>query len=561
MPQKNSSNSQSNPSSNSMNNPLLTVTKTKTRTKTVVIAVAAIAILGSLAWAGLSLLQTGVCDSGPRQGQGCNSNRECKTPTAVCVKRSRLSDLAVQSVTFDPTTRAATVVIVNQGRTSTPPTTSSSLPEILVEWLSDLGTVGRFAVGIPQIRPGATQTYSDTAFFTPPSEATRLRLTVDFYSIEGPGQVLESDETNNVWLGDLPSLGSSGLSAVLSGSSPISNIITGGSENVPVLDIEFIATGEAFNVRKLRIKNNNAENSDGINNLRIRYTQPDGTTAQITGVLAGARVDFNGLNFYIPQDSRALLQVMVSTTPITTSGISGDTPQFILDVDENFEAIGNTSGRAITSVGSADIVGQEMVLRKTKPTVGLSLMSPAGASIPGLNEVLRFRASADSSGDVVLDTLTFKVIGTDNGSSGWNANGDASGNIDLVSSWSLYEAGDLTTQIENGDSDWTLFGMSPADGTLSGVETVGYARLALTSPRAITAGTSKTYILKVDTTGASSSADDAVRFDIIGENGSTNTTLSALNEFQWDEVGAGGVSDINGSLVRMLPVIGNALVY
>jgi hypothetical protein len=215
--------------------------------------------------------------------------------------------------------------------------------------------------------------------------------------------------------------------------------------------------------------------------------------------------------------------------------------------------VGVGSGKTLNSVGAANLDGQTMTVRKTKPTVTLAAGSPSGAGIPGLNEVLRFTVAADANSDVVLQAVTIKVTSTDNAGHSWNVGGDADGVIDLVASWKLYDSSDLNTAVGT-------VALYDTDGAaLADTKTVGFARVSALA-KTIAAGTSKTYVLKVDTTGASSSQDDSVRFDVSQEGGAGGA-LGALKEFNWDETSSGSVTDIDGTLIKNLPVNGGTIIY
>ncbi|MBI4135530.1 hypothetical protein HY477_02235 [Candidatus Uhrbacteria bacterium] len=386
------------------------------------------------------------------------------------------------------------------------------------------------------------------------------------------------------------------LTVARDGDNPLAAIVVGGTNDVSLLKVRFNAANEAFDLKKLRITNDGTDSTGtacdgsettpenasacdtGVVQLKLKYPKADGTTGTKTSVLSSGEADFSDLDAYLALDKNAVIEVLADLATITAAGVSGDQLQAGLDLDQNFEAVGRGSGTTISTCAGvtagtgvvcttaaadtlgADLEGNNMTVRKSKPTVTLHAASPSGASVPGVNEQLRFTVSADASSDVVLDVLTFKATLTDNNSTDWNVNGDATGTIDTVAAWSLYESSDLTTQLDV-DADWTLYGTAAADGTLSGTEEVGYARLVLTTPRTISAGTSKTYVLKVDTTGASTNPDDSVRFDILEEGGSTNTTLAALAEFQWDESSSGAATDISGTLIKNLPIIGGTLIY
>lgn len=392
--------------------------------------------------------------------------------------------------------------------------------------------------------------------------------------------------------GNYLSINSAGtLTVDIDGDTPLGNLVMSGASDVAFTKVKFTAGKESFLVNKLRVVNTSggasADSStadDMLSSIKLSYKKQDGTTGTATGSLVTGVADFSGLGFYVGVDKTEVLTISATIGDMNaaTGRAAVETPRLGLDfgnaaTSTNFEAVGVGSSTSLTTETGvtdggtgytvdadsqdAEVVGNSMYVVKSKPTVTLAAASPSGAAVPGLNEVLRFTVAADAAGDIVLDVVSFKITTTDNATSLWNVNGDSTGNIDLTSAYTLYDASDLTTALEAGDSDWALYGSAASDGTLSGTETVGYVRLALTTPKTIAAGTSKTFVLKVDTTGASSSTDDTVRFDVLEEAGSVNTTLAALTEFQWDETGSNAVVDNTGTLVKNLPVNGGTLVY
>lgn len=362
------------------------------------------------------------------------------------------------------------------------------------------------------------------------------------------------------------------LTVASDGATPLSTIVLSGAADVSFTKLRFTASNEAFLLKRLRVAQTGAgdDDSDAITAVKIKYPKKDGTTGTASSTLSGGVADFSGLDGYFALDKASVVEFLGDMSVISASGISGDAPILTLDFDTNFEAVGEGSGTTVSTVGAANVSGNAMTVRKTKPTITLHAASPSGAAVPNSAlEALRFTVGADAAGDVLLDAITFQVSIGENGANSWNANGDASGNIDTVAGWSLFDANDTTTALDERDGDstdeWTLYGTAAADGTLSGSELVGFARLVLDVPVTISAGSSKTFILKVDTTGANTANDDTLSLKIIEEGGSTNTTVAALNELQWDEINAtslaGSATDITGTLVKNLPVQGGTLVF
>ncbi len=378
------------------------------------------------------------------------------------------------------------------------------------------------------------------------------------------------------------------LTMDVDGDTAKSNIIVGGSLDVPMAKFKFAATNEAFLVKKLRISNDSSGDDTGITQLKLTYPKQDGTMETKTAFLSAGVADVSDLNFYVPVNKNVVLAVSADLGAITATGVSGDTPTMRVDFNGAFEAVGAQSGATLNegsdvhattlmttncSDGSgvnysagvsgcyaddaATATGNEMIVRKTKPTVTLAANSPSGASVPGLNEGLRFTVSADAAGDVTLNTITFKVTSTDNAGTptNWNKCDTDAGSDFGIGEFTLYESTDLTNAISATKVGYLLSG-AVCDTTATKLGFVQFHSMTNT----VAAGTSKTYVLKVDTTGASSAADDTVRFDVLEENGASST-LGATSEFMYDETGSGAAANITGASVKNLPVTGGTIIY
>jgi len=214
--------------------------------------------------------------------------------------------------------------------------------------------------------------------------------------------------------------------------------------------------------------------------------------------------------------------------------------------DDNYKAVGVGSGetkddddQAMTGLGITSTDGiASFVVRETKPTVTLSSLSPSGSAVVGRSEVLRFNIAASSNEDVVLSKFTFKMSATDNGGDGdldWNTcdTDNPAGPIDL-SDFDLYNLTDdgTTTTLDLSATDThnaaTVAGMNGAASspwtlltttgvvctTTDDIQDVGFVHLKLPTTEIVPAGLTKTFALYFDSTGASASTDDSVRFDI-----------------------------------------------
>jgi hypothetical protein len=188
-----------------------------------------------------------------------------------------------------------------------------------------------------------------------------------------------------------------------------------------------------------------------------------------------------------------------------------------------------------------------MVVHKTKPTVALSALSPAGVGVPGVHDVLQFSVTADRNGDVLLRQLGFKINATDNANTDWNT-----GRNLTPSKFSLF---DTTSVSEPLDCTWSEYG-TPGFIEPGVREDVGYAVCLFTEPKTIAAGTTKTFTMKMDTSGASITAHDVVRIDI--PDARTGTAVISIS---WGEVGVGAMAYIDATAVRSLPIVGGTIHY
>ncbi len=182
--------------------------------------------------------------------------------------------------------------------------------------------------------------------------------------------------------------------------------------------------------------------------------------------------------------------------------------------------------------------------------------------------MFRINVAADSRGFVTLDTILFKVTTADDGDA-WANCDDAWADEDM---WDFYDTDDSSTKLDEdaGGASWDF--MDSAGGNCTAGEDLRYAELDLDvadeGAQEIGAGETVTYVLRADTTGADSGADDSVRIDIPDE--SEADDLGAFDAISWEDdsegVGAGADDDddggdIDGEFLDELPVTGGTIVY
>lgn len=381
----------------------------------------------------------------------------------------------------------------------------------------------------------------------------------------------------------------------LDGDTALSRLQVMGSSNVPMIKIKLEPECEAFVGRKLRIVNTqpgstlaSAESDDMVDMITVTYPTRTGTRSDNFFLVNGS-ADISSLDIYAPSQQVTVISVMVML--MEASWVSGRTTaetvrlgfDFGTAEDSNFEMYGYSSGLSVTRADqvspgygftnntvakAADIVGWPMTIVKTKPTVTLASDSPSGASVPGLNDALRFTVAADAASELTLSRMTFRVVTADNGVRNWDkavsSTSTGGSNRFGADSFKVYDRSDLSYPIQGRCTLWGEDGKSFASLTK-----VGYVRCEPASPIYIASGLAKTFVVKVDTSGASAADDDSFRLDVAedtspvyvaGGDGSV-AGQNRGSSFVWGEMGINAVSNLTGFLVRNLPVHGGTIIY
>lgn len=390
-------------------------------------------------------------------------------------------------------------------------------------------------------------------------------VTVTTFGAPGDGNNPAGAETVVITIAD-----SGTIAASLDGSTPKSTIILGNSTGVSVGSWKLTATNESFNVKKLTFLNGGDDVAAA--GIKLSCQNQAGTTVTATSVLSGGSVSFSSLDCYVPSASSRVVTLSVDTNEVSSTGAtSGDTLDFTLSttVAGRFEAIGSGSGEKVTTAG-ANPAANEFTIRKTKPTISLASGSPSGASAGGLAEALRFNVAADSRGFVTLDAITFRVTAVD-ADTDW-AYCDTVGTIADPTLWQFYDLGN-TAELLDDDGDWAFFSVDGDTGAAcdgdDDAEKVSFAELDLEGDvpsvaEEIGAGETRTYVVKVDT-GATNDSDK-FRLDIPSQN-EVDATGFLNDAIRWDDdesdltASTGDDEDINGDLLRNLPLTGGTLVF
>ncbi|NBS41415.1 hypothetical protein EBS80_02040, partial [bacterium] len=369
------------------------------------------------------------------------------------------------------------------------------------------------------------------------------------------------------------------LTVSLDGSTANSTIILGSSTGVSMSKFKFDATDEPFVVKHLELENCVMDSGDDMGDycgdedgtygsddaaatVKISYTNSAGATETKSGFLSGGYVSFDGLDIYVPTESTRTVTVTVDTNSVSSTGAaSGDQIQLNFDaLNSEFEATGDASGETIdeTTLGSY-VIANAMTLHKTKPTLSLASGSPSGAGVPSDSEVFRFNVAADSRGFVTLDQVLFKVV-TSDGDGDFNTCDDFASDTKFT----FYDVDDSSEKLDDA-ADWTFVDDSGDECVDGGGDSdvLSYAILDFTGSAThgseeIGAGETKTYVLKVDTLGADSDDNDAIRIDVPDQDEADDVD-GGVNAITWDDDSEG--SNFDGTLIKNLSITGGTIQY
>jgi hypothetical protein len=352
------------------------------------------------------------------------------------------------------------------------------------------------------------------------------------------------------------------LAMRLAPDAPSSDIVLGGASDVEVGRWEFHAFGESFLVEQLSF-DDLADGTIGAT-ATLRCDDENGDEYVDTATFNGGHAGFEQAECFIPASESATVSLSVDANPVGSGPSSGDRLRMTLNALDNdsFAAVGTSSGEDFDDADLATLISaREMTLRQSEPAFTLSSSSPSGPRVPGFAETLAFHASASAGGDVAVRQLLFRVVSTDNASTGWNECGDGSDTAVFADAakWTVYDDNNPSVPLSDA-GDWTFFA---ADGSPCGTkaEPVAYAHVtfdrdASTGAVDLAAGSVTTLGIFADTSGASAGLDDAFQLSLVDEPSARNVGRHAVI---WDD--GAEASDVDASLLESLPVTGGTLTY
>lgn len=318
---------------------------------------------------------------------------------------------------------------------------------------------------------------------------------------------------------------------VLVSNAPVAKLVTGGASNELVATYKFVASNSDVKVDQIKFKVTKSvvanDNATAIQSLTVNsVTAPVVYDTDADDYV----VDLNGLNLTVPAGTQGLnVEVKATFNNVTSAGQGGSaTNNDTKIVLTSYKYIvGNTT---TTDAATGNPASNTMVLVAGAPVVqdqtgNLSTTLVAG----GNNEVLRFSVTAQNS-LVNLKQVALAAL------SSYKLN---NGKV-----W-IYDVDDMNTALNNG-------GTTFADGA-NAIQAGATTDVAFDSDYTINAGTTKTFVVKVDNTADATDpvADgDYFRLDLTGG----DDAFGANTHWKWND---GTVATyINSYLVKTLPITG-----
>ena len=155
--------------------------------------------------------------------------------------------------------------------------------------------------------------------------------------------------------------------------------------------------------------------------------------------------------------------------------------------------------------------------------VTLNAASPYGAAVPGIIGVLTFNVSAEVA-DLEVHGINMMVVSSDSAGSGWNTCDQLGDGLDGEGGIQLYEVSNMETSLG-------LFGAYSPEGVCANPAGGGWVVGGATNnwwSWVIPAGTTATFAITVETTGASSVLDDQIQVTIASLTLSDATTGASV---------------------------------
>ena len=264
---------------------------------------------------------------------------------------------------------------------------------------------------------------------------------------------------------------------------------------------KFTALYEGFTVHTIQIQatssatstSKTATTTDDYLSLYLKYKDRDGVVVSSEALsFVDVNATFTNQTLYVPSGGSTVLSVYGNMNAVETGyANSGDGPQ--LGLVWYIATSGSQPTWSTSTVTNA--WSKQMVLYKSKPTVGPRAGIISGTLVAGTNDLYAVTIAADSKGDVAIKKLVFYITG------GMSTSTDKIGTFKFYKGTIDYsDKVKATTTLTDG-TGVALSAISDKDGN-----TTTNLAIIFDDEETITADTSQTYYLKanvsgVDTTG------------------------------------------------------------
>jgi hypothetical protein len=204
-----------------------------------------------------------------------------------------------------------------------------------------------------------------------------------------------------------------GSLTIATGSQPESTIILGETDT-KLAEFRATAIDEAIRITKVHVTSTGDASS--LTEVKIRVKGSDtvvGTAVLSSGNSQNATSTLT-TPVVIEKDATKTIEVWATTgvvvKPDASSGAKSGNSILLAVKPNSFEAYGEASGEKLT-VTSADVSGNTMVLRKSKPTITVQTIDSTLSS-GSEKQLIKFQVSADAAGDIAWKKITFSISTT-----------------------------------------------------------------------------------------------------------------------------------------------------
>jgi hypothetical protein len=308
----------------------------------------------------------------------------------------------------------------------------------------------------------------------------------------------------------------SGLLSATYGGNSDPKLALAGSNMLFATNCTFNSLYEGFAVSKLTVVNDidgafdQPAGTVAVSQVTIQYPDKNGMIQARSSTLSGGKATFGNLDFYVPKNGSATVQIYANVNARSEIGESLSGQKFRLGILDSyapstFEAVGQFSSFTYTrpNIGNTSAV-DFFVVRKSAPTFG-AVPALDDSLNPGEDRFFSFTVKPEGSGSISFGRLSFKVMNSTAGT---------------LNSFKFYRGttpisvndGSLgIATIHNGDSGADL---SPTGSGSIAPHTTGEVIVSFIQEEILDAGLSQTYYLDGTLNGSVSSGDSVlVRLD------------------------------------------------